>query len=151
MCYLTRKETDVKLPRPTRVKNKTHAPIQIIVEQIIREATRELQQAEKITNPNRVQKRAKKERDEDLYMRFVSFQKQYGDKKGIEDAIVLRRWIEYEDEVKKNPFNYDSWFDYTRLEESVGNKERTREIYKRAIVNNRPSEEKRYWQRYIYL
>jgi crooked neck len=84
-------------------------------------------------------------------MRFVSFQKQYGDKKGIEDAIVLRRWIEYEDEVKKNPFNYDSWFDYTRLEESVGNKERTREIYKRAIVNNPPAVEKRYWQRYIYL
>jgi hypothetical protein len=133
------------------VKNKTPAPIQITAEQIIREATRELQQAEEISNPNRVQKCAKKGRDEDLYMRFVAFQKQYGDKKGIEDAIVLRRRIEYEDEVKKNPFNYDSWFDYTRLEESVGNKERTREIYKRAIVNNRPAEEKRYWQRYIYL
>ncbi|KAG6517197.1 hypothetical protein ZIOFF_020577 [Zingiber officinale] len=35
---LTRRDTEVKLPRSTRVKNKTAAPIQITAEQILREA-----------------------------------------------------------------------------------------------------------------
>ncbi|GKF62156.1 hypothetical protein Tco_0182210, partial [Tanacetum coccineum] len=39
------KETEVKLPRPTRVKIKTPAPVQITAEQILREA-RERQEAE---------------------------------------------------------------------------------------------------------
>ena len=43
--YLTKKETEVKLPRPIRVKNKTPASIQITAEQILREAT-ERQEAE---------------------------------------------------------------------------------------------------------
>ncbi|XP_021890942.1 crooked neck-like protein 1 [Carica papaya] len=92
-----------------------------------------------------------KGRAEDLYKKFMTFEKQYGDKEGIEDAIVGKRRFQYEDEVRKNPLNYDSWFDYIRLEESVGNKERIREVYERAIANVPPAEEKRYWQRYIYL
>ncbi|XP_017223184.1 uncharacterized protein LOC108199742 [Daucus carota subsp. sativus] len=92
-----------------------------------------------------------KGRAEDLYRKFVAFEKQYGDREGIEDAIVGKRRFQYEDEVRKNPLNYDSWFDYIRLEESVGNKDRIREVYERAIANIPPAEEKRYWQRYIYL
>ncbi|XVF53031.1 hypothetical protein PTKIN_Ptkin05aG0066400 [Pterospermum kingtungense] len=46
---------------------------------------------------------------------------------GIEDAIVGKRRFQYEDEVRKNSLNYD------------------------AIANVPPAEEKRYWQRYIYL
>ncbi|KAG5563403.1 hypothetical protein RHGRI_005977 [Rhododendron griersonianum] len=92
-----------------------------------------------------------KGRAEDLYRKFVAFEKQFGDKEGIEDAIVGKRRFQYEDEVKKNPLNYDSWFDYIRLEESVGRKERVREVYERAIANVPPAAEKRYWQRYIYL
>ncbi|KAL9439553.1 hypothetical protein AB3S75_025085 [Citrus x aurantiifolia] len=92
-----------------------------------------------------------KGRAEDLYRKFVAFEKQYGDREGIEDAIVGKRRFQYEDEVRKNPMNYDIWFDYIRLEESVGNKERVREVYERAIANVPPAEEKRYWQRYIYL
>lgn len=92
-----------------------------------------------------------KGRAEDLYRKFVAFEKQYGDREGIEDAIVGKRRFQYEDEVGKNPMNYDIWFDYIRLEESVGNKARVREVYERAIANVPPAEEKRYWQRYIYL
>ncbi|KAK2967471.1 hypothetical protein RJ640_000628 [Escallonia rubra] len=92
-----------------------------------------------------------KGRAEDLYGKFVGFEKQYGDREGIEDAIVRKRRFQYEDEVKKNPLNYDLWFDYIRLEESGGNKERIREVYERAIANVPPAEEKHYWQRYIYL
>ncbi|CAH8278126.1 unnamed protein product [Arabidopsis lyrata] len=92
-----------------------------------------------------------KGRAEDLYKKFLAFEKQYGDKEGIEDAIVGKKRFQYEDEVSKNPLNYDSWFDYVRLEESVGNKDRIREIYERAIANVPPAQEKRFWQRYIYL
>nr|CAD1843308.1 unnamed protein product [Ananas comosus var. bracteatus] len=92
-----------------------------------------------------------KGRAEDLYRKFVAFEKQYGDREGIEDAIVGKRRFQYEEEVRKNPLNYDSWFDYVRLEESVGNKDMIREVYERAIGNVPPAEEKRYWQRYIYL
>ncbi|XP_049375910.1 uncharacterized protein LOC125840966 [Solanum verrucosum] len=95
--------------------------------------------------------RIPKGRAEDLYSKFVAFEKQYGDREGIEDAIVGKRRFQYEDQVKMNPRNYDTWFDYIRLEESVGNKERIREVYERAIANVPPAEEKRYWQRYIYL
>ncbi|CAA7054670.1 unnamed protein product [Microthlaspi erraticum] len=96
--------------------------------------------------------RIPKGKAEYLYSKFVAFEKQYGDKEGIEDAIVGKRRLQYEDEVRKNPLNYDSWFDYVRLEEeTVGNKDRIREIYERAVANVPPAEEKRYWQRYIYL
>ncbi|KAM0849995.1 hypothetical protein ACQ4PT_053392 [Festuca glaucescens] len=57
----------------------------------------------------------------------------------------------YEDAVRKNPLNYDVWFDYLAHEESVGSKDSIRDVYERAIANVPPAEEKRYWQRYIYL
>jgi len=38
-----------------------------------------------------------------------------------------------------------------RLEESVGDVDRIREVYERAIVNKPPLAQKRYWRRYIYL
>ncbi|EXC02943.1 Crooked neck-like protein 1 [Morus notabilis] len=92
-----------------------------------------------------------KSKIENLLKKYVAFEKQYGGKEEIEDAIVGKRRFQYEDEVRKNPLNYDTWFDYIRLEESVGIKERIREVYERAIANVPPAEEKRYWQRYIYL
>ncbi|KAI9173934.1 hypothetical protein LWI28_009080 [Acer negundo] len=48
--------------------------------------------------------------------------------------------FQYKDEVRKNPLNYDNWFDYIRLEESVGNKDRIREVYDRAIANLPPAQ-----------
>ena len=61
-------------------------------------------------------------RADDLYKKFVAFEKQYGGKEEIEDAIAGKRRFQYEDEVRKNPLNYDSWFDYVRLEEPWGTK-----------------------------
>ncbi|KAJ0238278.1 HAT (Half-A-TPR) repeat-containing protein [Hirschfeldia incana] len=93
-------------------------------------------------------------RGEELYRKFVAFEKQYGDKEGVDDVTVKRRRLEYEEKVRNNPLNYDAWFDYIRLEEveaSVGDKERIREVYERAIANVPPANEKRYWRRYIYL
>ncbi|KAK9940035.1 hypothetical protein M0R45_016712 [Rubus argutus] len=89
--------------------------------------------------------------DEGLYDKFVSFEKRHGDREIVENVIVGKTRFQYEDEVRNNPLNYDSWFDYISLEESAGNKDKIREIYERAIGNVPPALEKRYWKRYIYL
>ncbi|KAK9207943.1 hypothetical protein WN944_000292 [Citrus x changshan-huyou] len=84
--------------------------------------------------------RMPKGRAEDLHRKFLAFEKQYGDREGIEDAIAGKMRLQYEDGVRKNPMNYDTCFDYIRLEESVGNQERVREVYERAIANVPPAE-----------
>ncbi|GKU95828.1 hypothetical protein SLEP1_g9138 [Rubroshorea leprosula] len=53
-----------------------------------------------------------KRRAENLYKKFVVFEKQHGDKDGIDDSILRRRRFQCEDEVRKNPLNYDLRFDY---------------------------------------
>ncbi|GFP82521.1 crooked neck-like protein 1 [Phtheirospermum japonicum] len=95
--------------------------------------------------------RIPKGRADAIYEKFVAFEKQCGDREGIEDAIVGRMRFQYEDEVRKNPLNYDAWFDYIRLEENVGDRQRIEDVYERAIANIPPAQEKRYWERYIYL
>lgn len=40
---------------------------------------------------------------------------------------MSERRFQYEAEVKANPQNYDSWFDYIRLEESAGDFDKVRE------------------------
>ncbi|TVU08966.1 hypothetical protein EJB05_42395, partial [Eragrostis curvula] len=95
--------------------------------------------------------RVPKGRADELYGKFLAFEKQFGDREGIEDAIVAKRRVQYEDEVRKNPLSYDCWFDLIRLEETVGNKQMVREVYERAVANVPAAEQKRYWKRYIYL
>ena len=46
----------------------------------------------------------------------------------LQDVIVGERRFQYEAEVKKNPLNYDSWFDYIRLEEAAGDYDKIREV-----------------------
>lgn len=81
----------------------------------------------------------------------MTFEKQFGNREGIEDVVLSRRRFEYEEEARANPLNYDNWFDYIKLEESTGEVERTREVFERAVANLPPASEKRYWQRYIFL
>ncbi|CAG8553836.1 6359_t:CDS:10 [Funneliformis caledonium] len=90
-------------------------------------------------------------KSESLYNAYTQFEKQYGDKDGIEDVVVGKRRIQYEEELKANPKNYDIWFDYARLEENAGDADKVREIYERAIAQVPPTQEKRFWRRYIYL
>ncbi|KAF9585158.1 NineTeen Complex (NTC) component [Lunasporangiospora selenospora] len=86
-----------------------------------------------------------------LYNQYVQFEKQYGNKEGIEDVVVGKRRLQYEAELATNLKNYDTWFDYGKLEESTGDLERVREVYERAIAQVPPAPEKRLWRRYIYL
>jgi crooked neck len=86
-----------------------------------------------------------------LYNQYTNFEKQYGDKAGIEDVVIGKRRVQYEQEIEESPKNYDIWFDYAKLEESAGDPTRVREVYERAIAQVPPAEEKRFWRRYIYL
>lgn len=38
----------------------------------------------------------------------------------VQEVVVSERRFQYQAEVNANPSNYDSWFDYIRLEESAG-------------------------------
>lgn len=89
-----------------------------------------------------------------LHKQYTQFEKQFGDREGVEDVVLAKRRVMYEEQVRDNPKNYDAWFDYARLEESSGdddNLDRVRDVYERAVAQLPPSQEKRHWRRYIYL
>ncbi|XP_067942125.1 crooked neck-like protein 1 [Watersipora subatra] len=92
-----------------------------------------------------------KESCQAIYKNYTIHEKKFGDRAAIEDVIVSKRRFQYEEEVKKNAFNYDAWFDYIRLMENDGTVEQVREVYERAIANVPPTQEKRFWRRYIYI
>ncbi|KAH6615163.1 hypothetical protein C7974DRAFT_403398 [Boeremia exigua] len=86
-----------------------------------------------------------------LHKAFTTFEKQYGDRDGIEDVVLSKRRVHYEEQINENPKNYDAWIDFARLEETSGNTDRVRDVYERAIAQIPPTQEKRHWRRYIYL
>jgi crooked neck len=44
-----------------------------------------------------------KRRAEQIHEKLLALEKQFGDPKGIEDAIVAKRRLECQDDVRKNP------------------------------------------------
>lgn len=105
-----------------------------------------------------------------IFASYNRFEKQFGTRQGVEDTVLGKRRIQYEEELSLPDarMNYDTWFDYTRLEEDAyrnlvavgasiesddGKKAiaRVREVYERAVSNLPPSQEKRHWRRYIFL
>lgn len=50
-----------------------------------------------------------------LHKAYTTFEKQFGDRDGVEDVILSKRRVQYEEQVKENPKNYDAWIDYARL------------------------------------
>ncbi|MCJ1475891.1 NineTeen Complex (NTC) component [Lambiella insularis] len=86
-----------------------------------------------------------------LHKAYTTFEKQFGDRAGIEDVILSKRRVQYEELLKSSPKNYDTWIDYARLEESGGDPAKVRDVYERAIAQIPPTQEKRHWRRYIYL
>lgn len=90
-----------------------------------------------------------------LYSSFITFEKQHGDKNRIEEVVIAKRRVVYEQQVAANALDYDSWLEYIKLEENEAVVKQTfglvREVYERAIANVPPLEEKKFWRRYIYL
>ncbi|KAM0481529.1 hypothetical protein ACHAPX_003640 [Trichoderma viride] len=86
-----------------------------------------------------------------LHKAYTTFEKQFGDQDGVEDVVLSKRRVFYEEQVRENPKNYDAWFDYAGLEEASRDADRIRDVYERAIAQVPPTQEKRHWRRYIYL
>jgi crooked neck len=86
-----------------------------------------------------------------LHKAYTTFEKQFGDKDGVEDVVLSKRRKYYEEQVRENPKNYDVWFDYAALEETSRDSDRIRDVYERAVAQVPPTQEKRHWRRYIYL
>jgi crooked neck len=98
-----------------------------------------------------------------LYASYTKFEKQHGDRAGVESTVLGKRRIQYEEEITNDPRNYDVWFDYARLEEdafradradggeTAADAEKVREVYERAVAQVPPGSEKRFWRRYIFL
>jgi crooked neck len=88
---------------------------------------------------------------EEIYNKFIAFEKQYGEREDIEKVILNKKRFDYEEILKNNSSNYDIWFDYLKLEESYNEKDRIEELYERAISNIPKVNDKLFWKRYIYL
>ncbi|KAJ2995929.1 Crooked neck-like protein 1 [Globomyces sp. JEL0801] len=88
---------------------------------------------------------------ENLYNAFTQFEKTFGTRDGLEDVVMSKRRLKYEEEIATNSHNYDVWFDYSRLEESGRRAEKIRQVYERAIGQLPLVNEKKFWRRYIYL
>ncbi|KAG6900743.1 hypothetical protein C0995_003342 [Termitomyces sp. Mi166 len=101
-----------------------------------------------------------------LYASYTKFEKQHGTRNTLENTVLGKRRIQYEDELSQDGRNYDVWFDYSRLEEgalrdlkdegATPEEEeaaiaRVREVYERAVAQVPPGGEKRHWRRYIFL
>lgn len=69
-----------------------------------------------------------KDQASEVYNKYLAFERSQGDRGAIEDAVVGERRFQYEAEVRENPLNYDSWFEYIRLEEAAGNADKIREV-----------------------
>lgn len=108
-------------------------------------------------------------KSEGIYASYTRFEKQFGSIKGVEDTVVQKRRLQYEEEIDAadgNAGNYDTWFDYTRLEEEsyrslreeggtdtmvAAALNKVRSVYERGVALVPPALEKRLWRRYIYL
>lgn len=88
---------------------------------------------------------------QEIFKQYSLYEKKHGNRFDIEQVIFNKRKTHYEDELKKDPYDYDCWFDYIRLMENEGDIDKTREVYERAVANVPLKKEKRFWQRYIYL
>lgn len=67
---------------------------------------------------------------------------------------MLQKRRQYlEDQLLRDSFQYDLWFDYIQLEEQANQIDvaKIREVYERAISNQPLINDKIHWKRYIYL
>ncbi|KAI0987533.1 hypothetical protein GJ496_010214 [Pomphorhynchus laevis] len=86
-----------------------------------------------------------------VYRAYTIHEKKYGDRQGIEYVVMSKRKFQYEEELNKNGYDYDTWFDYIRLLEKESTADVVREAYERAIAHVPLVQEKRHWRRYIHF
>mmetsp|Transcript_14953 Transcript_14953/g.36710 ORF Transcript_14953/g.36710 Transcript_14953/m.36710 type:complete len:707 (+) Transcript_14953:164-2284(+) len=94
------------------------------------------------------------ERRQELYKSYLDFEKKHGDRAGIEQVLLTKQRREYNERVKENPYDYDAWFEFAKLEEDNATKDPSavRDVYERAVAQVPPTtNNKDHWKRYIWL
>lgn len=86
-----------------------------------------------------------------IYRAYTIHEKKYGDRKEMEDVVTSKRKFQYEEELKKDAYDYDTWFDYIKLLENESTIEVVREAYEQAIAHVPLVKEKRHWRRYLHF
>lgn len=120
-----------------------------------------------------------KEETRELYEAYAAFERQHGDTDSIEAVLIEKRRTQFADIVKDKPFAYNTWFDWTRMEQAQAvaeahalaardfltdqdkifarkqlakARDRVRDTFDKAVACVPPSKtDKRMWKRYIYL
>jgi crooked neck len=92
----------------------------------------------------------------ELYENYVKFESQHGEKASIELVVYRQRRDVYEDRLKSNPYDYDGWFEYTKMLSSeykdFAQVPEIRDAFERAVSHVPPDDtNKDHWRRYIYL
>ncbi|KAL3921634.1 MAG: hypothetical protein SGILL_002644 [Bacillariaceae sp.] len=97
-------------------------------------------------------------RRKDLYKAYLNFEKKHGDRQGIEQVLLTKQRREYNEKIKRDPHDYDAWFEFAKAEEdhaaSLDNHDPSavRDVYERAVAQVPPTTtNKDHWKRYIYL
>ncbi len=73
----------------------------------------------------------------ELKQEYLLFEKRHGTRADIEFAVLQTKRDKFEQLLLKDPYNYDMWFDYIKLEEGEGveNAIAIRNVYDRAVAN----------------
>lgn len=98
-----------------------------------------------------------RQRRQELYKFYLTFEKKHGDREGIENVLWTKQRTQYNQRLEKNPHEYDTWFEYAKMEEEAaatsasGSSSAVRDVYERAVAQIPPSQDKDHWRRYMYL
>ena len=85
-----------------------------------------------------------------IYTAFVEFEKNFGNKDSIEQSVLIKRRIKYEQEIQNDPYDYDSWWKYMTLLQNSLNKSDLENAFKKVtgnVVHDKHKSIK--WRRYI--
>ncbi|CDK28556.1 unnamed protein product [Kuraishia capsulata CBS 1993] len=88
-----------------------------------------------------------------VYDGYSKFEKQYGDREGIEFVILQKRKQKYLKSLEEDKRDYDAWwalFNLLQGDHTVTTDE-VRSFYKDALASSPDSHRKDDWRRYIYL
>ena len=87
----------------------------------------------------------------DLYQAYLTLEKKHGNVDGIEHTVLVQQRQQYKERLAKDPYDYDGWFEWAKLEELSGTAESTTDVYEQAVAQVPPTNTKNDWKRYIYL
>lgn len=90
-----------------------------------------------------------KDQKTEISENFTEFESKHG---GNEDALRLKKLLQYEKELLQNPQDHDLWWEYVKLQETEKPAEEIVEVLK-SSVQSKPTHKQKliWWRRYVFL